>query len=95
MAGEAKIAASADMVPRHYRVHLQASLDPMAMLELVQVVEALDVDDDVAGGFFARLRETVSEAYTGDRPQPIAAPDALPVDVDDDDASGSGGIAVE
>lgn len=41
MAGHANIEAGAALVPRHYMIDVKATLDPIAMIELVQVLNDL------------------------------------------------------
>lgn len=88
MAGHANIQVEAELVPRHYVVSLRAALDPIAMIELVQVLQDLDLADEAAGGFVGELRTAVREAYSGDLPQLIAVPDHPPDGGDED-----GGVA--
>lgn len=89
---ESVVNVQASLVPRHYRVGLQASLTLADMLELVQALnERVDVDDTACGGFFGTLRQVVAEAYSGDLPQPITVPDTLPDEGDDRDEP-TGGV---
>lgn len=89
MSGNAKVEVTSTLVPRHFTLDLQATLDGTAVTELLQVLD--EWDPGVAGGLVGAIITAIVEANGGrmpELPQPVVVPDAPPEEEDEEDGPG-------
>jgi hypothetical protein len=91
MNGIGRFQIEATLVPRHYAIHLDATLDGTAAMQLLMILEPWDGES--AGGLVGALRDALTEANGGkeiELPQPVVVPDAPP-DEEEGDGDEDGG----
>lgn len=84
MSGKAQIEITAQLVPRHFQLNINCTLNGTAAMELVQLLSVWE--DESAGGLVGAIRAALVEANGGreiELPQPVVAGEE-----DDDDEDG-------